>query len=122
MPTSLQSMPRTDEVPPTPATENVVEVREITKFYGTDVHALEKVNLGIPVGQMTTFLGPSGCGKTTLLKIIAGLLEPSAGEILVKGVSVSGPGPNRAPGYRVTSGAPDAAASAATRAARCLLA
>ena len=99
MPTSLQSkppMPQANEGPPTPATENIVEAREITKFYGTDVHALEKINLGIPVGQMTTFLGPSGCGKTTLLKIIAGLLKPSAGEILIKGVPVSGPGPERA--------------------------
>jgi len=75
---------------------NIVEVRDVTKFYGADVHALDAVNLGIPTGQMTTFLGPSGCGKTTLLKIIAGLLEPSAGQILIKGVPVTGPGPERA--------------------------
>ncbi len=75
---------------------NIVEVRDVTKFYGADVHALEKVSLAIPVGQMTTFLGPSGCGKTTLLKIIAGLLAPTEGEIRVKGVPVSGPGPERA--------------------------
>ncbi len=78
------------------AAGNIVEVREITKFYGADVHALDAVNLDIPTGQMTTFLGPSGCGKTTLLKIIAGLLEPSAGQILIKGVPVTGPGPERA--------------------------
>ncbi len=96
MPTSLQSMPRADDGAPVSKTENIVEVRDITKFYGTDVHALEKINLGIPVGQMTTFLGPSGCGKTTLLKIIAGLLEPTSGEILIKGAPVSGPGPERA--------------------------
>ena len=78
------------------AAEAIVEVRGITKFYGADIHALDAVHLDIPVGQMTTFLGPSGCGKTTLLKIIAGLLDFNAGEVLVKGKPVTGPGPERA--------------------------
>jgi len=76
--------------------DNIVEVRGITKFYGTDVHALESVDLVFPTGQLTSLLGPSGCGKTTLLKIIAGLLEPTAGTVFVKGVPVTGPGPERA--------------------------
>ena len=76
--------------------EAIVEVRGITKFYGADIHALDSIHLDIPVGQMTTFLGPSGCGKTTLLKIIAGLLDFNAGEVLVKGKPVTGPGPERA--------------------------
>ena len=76
--------------------DNIVEVRGITKFYGTDVHALESVDLAFPTGQLTSLLGPSGCGKTTLLKIIAGLLEPTAGTVYVKGVPVTGPGPERA--------------------------
>jgi len=77
--------------------DNIVEVRSITKFYGGDVHALDAIDLAFPTGQMTTLLGPSGCGKTTLLKIIAGLLDPSAGEVLVKGKTVTGrPGPERA--------------------------
>jgi NitT/TauT family transport system ATP-binding protein len=78
------------------AADNIVEVRGITKFYGGDVHALDSIDLAFPTGQMTTLLGPSGCGKTTLLKIIAGLLEPSAGEVLVNGRVVTGPGPERA--------------------------
>jgi NitT/TauT family transport system ATP-binding protein len=78
------------------SSENIVEVRNITKFYGTDIHALDSVNLGFPTGQMTTLLGPSGCGKTTLLKIVAGLLEPTSGEVFVKGKPVTGPGPERA--------------------------
>ncbi|WP_299615541.1 ABC transporter ATP-binding protein [Pelagibius sp.] len=81
---------------PDPAKDNIVEVRDITKFYGTDIHALDSINLAFPTSQMTTLLGPSGCGKTTLLKIIAGLLEPTAGEVFVKGKPVTGPGPERA--------------------------
>ncbi len=78
------------------SSDNIVEVRNITKFYGSDIHALDSVNLGFPTGQMTTLLGPSGCGKTTLLKIIAGLLETTSGEVFVKGKPVTGPGPERA--------------------------
>lgn len=74
----------------------IVEVRNITKYYGEDIHALDSINLGFPTGQMTTLLGPSGCGKTTLLKIIAGLLEPTQGEVLIHGKPVYGPGPERA--------------------------
>ena len=79
-----------------PTADNIVEVRNITKFYGEDIHALDSINLDFPTGQMTTLLGPSGCGKTTLLKIIAGLLEPTSGEIYINGRQVSGPGPERA--------------------------
>jgi NitT/TauT family transport system ATP-binding protein len=96
METSLRSTAQAAEGATTAEAGNVVAIRGITKYYSADVHALEKIDLGIPVGQMTTFLGPSGCGKTTLLKIIAGLLEPTEGEVLVKGVPVSGPGPERA--------------------------
>jgi len=78
------------------SSENIVEVCDITKYYGTDVHALDSINLKFPTGKMTTLLGPSGCGKTTLLKIIAGLLEPTSGEVLVNGRPVTGPGPERA--------------------------
>jgi NitT/TauT family transport system ATP-binding protein len=81
---------------PASSPDAIVEVRDITKFYGSDIHALDCVNLTFPTGQMTTLLGPSGCGKTTLLKIIAGLLEPSAGQVFVNGKLVTGPGPERA--------------------------
>ena len=80
-----------------PAAEDaIVEVRDISKIYGTDVHALDSINLKFPAGQMTTLLGPSGCGKTTLLKIVAGLLEPTGGQVYVHGRPVNGPGPERA--------------------------
>lgn len=79
----------------TPAADNAVVARGISKNYG-DVEALKNLTLEFPRGQLTSLLGPSGCGKTTLLKIIAGLLEPSAGEIEVNGKPVTGPGPDRA--------------------------
>lgn len=72
-----------------------VSTRNICKNYGT-VEALKDMTLEFPRGQLTSLLGPSGCGKTTLLKIIAGLLEPSSGEVEVNGKPVNGPGPDRA--------------------------
>jgi NitT/TauT family transport system ATP-binding protein len=74
----------------------IVEAKEVAKTYDTGVEALRDVSLVIPAGELTTFLGPSGCGKTTLLKIIAGLLPPSSGEIWIKDKKVAGPGPERA--------------------------
>ncbi|MGH6860698.1 MAG: ABC transporter ATP-binding protein [Phyllobacterium sp.] len=76
-------------------TDVVVEVRDICKNYG-DVEALRGINLEFERGKLTTLLGPSGCGKTTLLKIIAGLVPATSGEIRVNGRAVTGPGPERA--------------------------
>jgi NitT/TauT family transport system ATP-binding protein len=78
------------------AADPVVGVRGIQKVYGGGVHALDDINLEFRRGELTSLLGPSGCGKTTLLKIIAGLLEPTAGEVEVNGRAVTGPGPERA--------------------------
>ena len=75
--------------------ENAVEVRNVFKNYG-DVEALRDLTLQFPKGQLTSLLGPSGCGKTTLLKIIAGLIPATSGEVLVNGKHVTGPGPDRA--------------------------
>lgn len=91
-------MSQTEEAPANAAprsTEFAVSARNISKNYG-DVEALKDLTLEFPRGQLTSLLGPSGCGKTTLLKIIAGLLEPTSGEIEVNGKPVTGPGPNRA--------------------------
>jgi NitT/TauT family transport system ATP-binding protein len=74
----------------------IVETRGISKVYEGDIQALKGIDLDFPEGQMTTLLGPSGCGKTTLLKIIAGLLEPTEGKVRVSGVPITGPGPERA--------------------------
>ncbi|MCL4141916.1 UNVERIFIED_CONTAM: hypothetical protein GTU68_011355 [Idotea baltica] len=64
--------------------DSAVSVRNVSKNYGT-VEALRDLSLEFPRGQLTSLLGPSGCGKTTLLKIIAGLLEPTSGEIEIEG-------------------------------------
>ena len=77
-------------------TDAIVEARNIRKTYPGGVEALRDVSIAFPQGQLSTLLGPSGCGKTTLLKMIAGLLEPSAGQVFVKGKAVTGPGPERA--------------------------
>ena len=72
-----------------------VSVQNISKNY-EDVEALKNMSLNFPKGELTSLLGPSGCGKTTLLKIIAGLLEPSSGSVAVNGRKVTGPGVDRA--------------------------
>ncbi|MBI1917133.1 MAG: ABC transporter ATP-binding protein [Planctomycetes bacterium] len=70
------------------ATEWAVECRGVTKDFGqgeAKVQALRGVDLEVPDGEMTLLVGPSGCGKTTLISIIAGLLDPTAGEVSVLG-------------------------------------
>ena len=74
----------------------VVEVRRVSKRYATGVEALRDVSLAFPRGRLTTLLGPSGCGKTTLLKVVAGLVQPTTGEVRIEGRRVEGPGPERA--------------------------
>jgi NitT/TauT family transport system ATP-binding protein len=76
--------------------ERGIEIRNVGMIYAGDVEALKQVSLTFPPGELTTLLGPSGCGKTTLLKIIAGLMTPSSGEVIVHGRRVDGPGPERA--------------------------
>ncbi|MEE4189338.1 MAG: ABC transporter ATP-binding protein [Roseobacter sp.] len=78
------------------ATDAIIETRGLHKIYGGGVTALQDINLSFKRGELTSLLGPSGCGKTTLLKIIAGLLEPTSGEVDVNGKPVQGPGPERA--------------------------
>ncbi|MCB1885931.1 MAG: ABC transporter ATP-binding protein [Geminicoccaceae bacterium] len=84
---------------PAPAAEGAVpavEVRGLSKTYNGGVLALDDVDAVFPQGALTSLLGPSGCGKTTLLKIVAGLLPASEGEVRVMGRAVDGPGPERA--------------------------
>ena len=61
---------------------------------GEELTALENVSLDIRAGEFVSLLGPSGCGKTTLLRMVAGLLSPSCGKVLVGGVEVTEPRPD----------------------------
>ena len=65
-----------------------IEVRNITKRFGA-FQALDDVSLDFPTGKLVALLGPSGCGKTTLLRIIAGLEFPDAGQVLLDGCDAS---------------------------------
>jgi iron(III) transport system ATP-binding protein len=67
-----------------------VELRGLTKRYG-DAVAVDGVSLRIEHGKLICLLGPSGCGKTTTLRLIAGFIEPTAGEIFVGDRMVSSP-------------------------------
>jgi multiple sugar transport system ATP-binding protein len=61
-----------------------VEIKELKKYFG-QVKAVDGVDLSIIEGEFFVILGPSGCGKTTLMRMIAGLEQPTGGEILIAG-------------------------------------
>jgi NitT/TauT family transport system ATP-binding protein len=73
-----------------------VRVTHLMKEYPGGIRALEDISFDMPKGELTTIIGPSGCGKTTTLKIIAGLVEATSGEVTIDGSRVRGPGPERA--------------------------
>jgi ABC-2 type transport system ATP-binding protein len=62
----------------------VIELIHLTKRYG-DVLAVEDVSVHVPAGQIFGFLGPNGAGKTTTIRMMMGLLQPSAGRVLLGG-------------------------------------
>src|ERR671913_1154333 len=68
----------------------IVSLRGLTKKF-TDMAAVDDLNLEIGDGEFVSLLGPSGCGKTTTLRLVAGFLQPDAGEICVDGGVVSSP-------------------------------
>ena len=77
------------------AHENVIEMREITKIFGEFV-ANDKINLELRKGEIHALLGENGAGKSTLMNMLAGLLEPTSGEILVNGKSEKLDSPSKA--------------------------
>ena len=77
------------------AHENVIEMREITKIFGEFV-ANDKINLQLRRGEIHALLGENGAGKSTLMNMLAGLLEPTSGEITVNGQVVKLDSPSKA--------------------------
>jgi iron(III) transport system ATP-binding protein len=81
------------------ASDTVLSLRAVTKTFpprrgrrGAPVTVLAGIDLDVAVGEIVAVLGPSGSGKTTLLRIIAGFDEPDAGEVVIGGRTVAGPG------------------------------
>ncbi len=78
-----------------------IDIKNATKIYGNNpqngVKALDDVSLLIGDNEFFTLLGPSGCGKTTLLRLIAGFEQPSAGEIMLFGSHLEGLPPHKRP-------------------------
>src|SRR5688572_14836094 len=75
-----------------------IEAVSVTKVFGagsSPIRAVADVSLAIGASEFFTLLGPSGCGKTTLLRLIAGFEEPTAGDILLFGESLRGLPPYR---------------------------
>lgn len=77
------------------AKPGAIHIQNISKIFidpsGNQVHALEQVSLDINPGEFVCFLGPSGCGKSTLMRLIAGLEQPDAGELLLDGEKITEP-------------------------------
>ncbi|UIJ70776.1 ABC transporter ATP-binding protein [Aurantimonas sp. HBX-1] len=70
----------------------VYELSRVTKTYGRGaIHALDPVDLTLRRGSFSSIIGPSGCGKSTLLKIMAGLVPPTSGRVVLNGTPVMGP-------------------------------
>jgi len=78
-------------------------VRALTKHFG-DVEACDEIDLEVPEGEFFTIVGPSGSGKSTLLKMLAGMLAPTSGRILVDGRDVTHLPPQRRPTCLVFQG------------------
>jgi NitT/TauT family transport system ATP-binding protein len=73
-----------------------VRITDVKKEFEGGVRALDGVTFDVPRGELTSVIGPSGCGKTTTLKIVAGLVEATSGQVEVDGTPVTAPGPDRA--------------------------
>ncbi len=73
--------------------ETILSLRDVSRDFvtrGRATQAMAGLSLDVGAGEFLTIVGPSGCGKSTLLNIVAGLLSPSSGAVLYKGIPVRG--------------------------------
>lgn len=88
--------PRSDPRPAGPVTPTTMELQGVSfRYSSNDPLVVRNVSLRIQPGEWVSLTGPSGCGKTTLLKLMAGLLEPTEGKILIDGAPMARLGPDR---------------------------
>lgn len=95
MSAAASARPHPTTAPSLALQEAHVGLRGVTRIFGERnspkrVHALGPIDLDIPRGQFFSVVGPSGCGKSTLLDVIAGLQEPTDGEVMFEGRRVTG--------------------------------
>jgi NitT/TauT family transport system ATP-binding protein len=73
----------------------MINVSNLTKIYetreGDQIRALHNVSFSVDSGELITVVGPSGCGKSTMLRILAGILRKSSGEVAINGQAILGP-------------------------------
>src|SRR6516162_10185246 len=86
-----------DNLAVAPSTETLCEVRgvwhDFTLPNGQPLRVLEDINLAVKANEIIALLGPSGCGKSTILRILAGLIRPTRGEVFYHGQPLEGLNP-----------------------------
>lgn len=91
---NVAKLPVASPVAPKLSVRNLAKTR--ISGAGKNVVAVDRVSFDVQPGEFVSLLGPSGCGKTSILNILAGLDRPTAGEALIDGRPIIGPGPDRA--------------------------
>lgn len=90
----MRTMSQKATEPGTAGTEPAVRLDDVAVRFRSrkrDVTALRDIALDVPMGEFVAIVGPSGCGKSTMLKLVAGLLQPSSGTVRLRGDRVGGP-------------------------------
>src|SRR4051812_41153962 len=94
----------TDQAPLRGAASAMIEIDHVSQVFRTsgrqDHLALSDISLAIENGAFVSILGPSGCGKSTLLYIVGGFVNPTSGMAKVRGLEITGPGPDRGPVFQ----------------------